>query len=130
MHPPFKTGDKNEFERMKKRISGCVRADPDGLEMDKIVNPKWRDIDKGKWMDRNNEFYHKKCEKPSVWKNRGIGMGDGGAEPHIHDDKRKLSAGKSKTEKKELLSPSQKSKRLHALKNMSSKDNKYPNTYE
>jgi len=33
-------------------------------------------------------------------------MYDGGAEPHILDDAREPPTGKSKTEKKELLSPS------------------------
>jgi hypothetical protein len=106
MHPPFKTGEKNEFERMKNKISTSVRADPDALEMSEIVNPVWRQVDKSKWMDRNNEFYHKKCPGPTAWKGRGIGIYDGGAEPHTKDDHRKLDSGKCKTEKKALLSPS------------------------
>ena len=39
---------------MKNKISSCVRADPDGLAMDMILNPKWRNVDKNKWMDRTN----------------------------------------------------------------------------
>jgi len=54
IHPPFKTGDKTEFERMKNKISSCVRADPDGFAMDMILNPNWRNVDKKKWMDTTN----------------------------------------------------------------------------
>ena len=72
--------------------------------MDMVRHPAWRKVDKNKWMDKNNQFYAKKCDKP-VWDSRGIGHCDGGAEPHIIDDLREFSAGKSKTEKKSLISP-------------------------
>jgi hypothetical protein len=47
-------------------------------------------------------------------------MTDGGAEPHTHDNTIELTNGKCQTEKKMLLSPAERLKRLHAIKNMSS----------
>ena len=72
---------------MKNNIKGNIKADSDEFDMSLCKEPKWRVIDKKRWMSQTNSFFFRKCEKP-VWTPRGAGLGDGSTEPHVFDDKR------------------------------------------
>jgi hypothetical protein len=74
---------------MKNAIATNIKADTDEFDLKMMLNPKWRAIDKKRWMSQTNQFFFKKCDKP-CWNKVPGGFGDGSVDPHIIDDSRQL----------------------------------------
>ena len=104
-------GDKSEHERMKRSIKNNVKADSDQFDLSLMTNPQWRVIDKNKWMSQTNQFFFKKCEKPS-WTPRGPALSSRG-EPHVFDDKREVMPSKPMEELKSVISPKKQERLMH-----------------